>query len=245
VSNTTDSSLSYFEHSWEDSLTGLPAVEDADAEQTRKQLLLAEWEAQTTAGVMDILLRVENSEGLAQGCATLVNGFQHLVGCRQVALGICGKHPESFHLLTVSGMATVDRRSENARDTEAVLAEAVLRGELTVWPLAVSVSRNATLAHQILSLHADAPVVISSPLRITNDKTAAAWLFLGKKELAENPAILGLLRASEPRVAASLDLLRRSEPSRIRRWFRRLNERRRKMLTRTLPIFLGILLLAF
>jgi RND family efflux transporter MFP subunit len=245
VNNTTDSSLSYFEHPWADSLTGLPAVEDAEAAQTRKQLLVAEWEAQTTASVMDILQRVENSEGLAQGCAALVNGFQHIAGCRQVALGVCGKHPESFHLLAVSGMATVDRRSESARDTEAVLAEAVLRGELTVWPLADGASRNATLAHQILSLHADAPVVISSPLRIANDKTAAAWLFLGKKEFAENPSILGLLRASEPRVAACLDLLRRSEPGRIRRWFRRLTERRRKMLIRTLPIFLVILLLVF
>lgn len=244
MNNTTDPSISSFEHSWEDCLTGLPAVNDTAAASAQNQLLTAEWEAQTTASVMDILLCAENSEGLAQGCATLVNDFKNLVGCRHVALGVCGKHLESFRLLAVSGMATVDRRSESARDTEAVLAEAVLRGELTVWPLAEGASRYATLAHQKLAAHADAPMVISSPLRFAQDKTVAAWLFLGTKEFAEKPQILGLLRASEPRVAACLELLRRSEYGRIRRWFQRLSEHRRKLLIKTLPIVLGMLFLA-
>jgi hypothetical protein len=235
--------MSSFEHSWENCVPGLPATNDTAAGSAQNQLLLAEWEAQATAGVMDILQRVENSEGLAQGCATLVNDFQKLSGCRHVALGVCGKHIESFRLLAVSGMATVDRRSESARDTEAVLAEAVLRGELTVWPLADGASRHATLAHQKLSARADTPVVISSPLRSAQDKTVAAWLFLGTKEFAEKPLVLGLLRASEPRVAACLELLRRAEYGRIRRWFQRLSESRRKLLLKILPIVLGILFL--
>jgi RND family efflux transporter MFP subunit len=118
-----------------------------------------------------------------------------------------------------------------------------LHAELTVWPSADRASRYATLAHQKLSTQADAPVVVSSPLRLSQDKTVGAWLFLGTKEFAEKPLILGLLRACEPRVAASLDLLRRSENNRVHRWFQRLSERRRKWLIWALPIVLCFLFL--
>jgi len=244
VTNTTDPLAPSIEHSWGGYLAGVPGVNDASSASAEKQLLQAEWEARTTAGVMDILMRVETSDGLAQGCATLVNEFQNLLGCRRVALGVCGKHPESFQLLAVSGMASIDRRSEHARALEAVLAEAVLRSDLTVWPMTGFASRHATLAHQKLSSQADAPVVVSSPLRFSQDKTVAAWVFLGTKEFTEKPLILGLIGASEPRVASCLELLRRSERSRIRRWFQRLTEHRRKWLTRALPIALCILFLA-
>ena len=155
-----------------------------------QQLLLAEWEAQTTASVMDILLRVENSEGLAQGCAALVNDFQNLLGCRRVALGVCGKHPESFRLL--GGLRHGDNRpafgkraghrggSGRGRFARGTNRLAAGRGA----------SRHATLAHQKLSAQADAPVVISSPLRLSPDKTVAAWVFLGTKEFAEKPSNL-------------------------------------------------------
>lgn len=193
---------------------------------------------------MDILQRAENSDGLAQACANLVNDFQNLVACKQVALGVCGKHPESFRMLAISGMATVDRRSQSVRDIEAVLAEAVLRQELTVWPLAGDASHHATLAHQNLATHADGVAAISSPLRTANDKTVGAWLFLGTKDFAENRLNIGLIRASEPRVASCLELLRRSESSRLRRWYQRLTERRRRLLITALPILLGIVFLA-
>jgi len=241
VSNTTDPSAFPVEPSWEGYLAGSPSIKDTAAASDQQRLLQAEWEAQTTAVVMDILMRVENSEGLAQGCATLVSEFQKLLGCRRVALGVCGKHPESFRLLTVSGMARIDRRSESARALEAVLAEAILRSELTVWPPADRASPYATLAHQKLSTHADVPVVVSSPLRFSPDKTVAAWIFLGTKEFAEKAQNLRLLRACEPRVASCLELLRRSEHNRLRRWFDNLAEQRRKMLYRSLLIVISIL----
>jgi hypothetical protein len=244
VSNTTDPSVFAGEPSWENCLAGSPPIKDAAAASAQRQLLLAEWEARTTATLMDILLRVESSEGLASGCATLVNDFQKFLGCRRVALGVCGKHPESFLLLAVSGMAAIDRRSESARAVEAVLAEAVLRAEPTVWPPAGRTSCYATLAHQKLSLQTDSPAVVSSPLRLSPDKTVAAWIFLGTKEFAEKPQILGLLRACEPRVAACLELLRRAEYNRFRRWLQRLSERRRMWLRRAIPIVLCIVFLA-
>ncbi len=244
MSDITDSSVCFSDHSWEDYLAGLPAADDTAARRVENQLRLAEWEARAAAGIMDILQSAENSEGLAQGCAKLVNGFQNLVGCRQVVLGVCGKHPESFRLLAISGMAAVDRRSQTARDMETVLAEAVLRQELTVWPLPGDASRHATLAHRKLSAHADDAAIISSPLRTAKDKTVAAWLFLGKKDFAEKPLNLGLIRASEPRVAVCLELLRRSEYGRLRRWCQRLTERHRKLLIRGLPILLGIIFIA-
>ena len=111
------------------------------------------------------------------------------------------------------------------RDIETVLAEAVLRQELTVWPLSEDASRHATLAHHKLASQADDLAVISSPLRTANDKTVAAWLFLGKKDFAEKRLNLGLIRASEPRVAACLELLRRAESNRLRRWYEHLTER--------------------
>jgi multidrug resistance efflux pump len=244
VNNTTDPSVYFPQHSWEDCLTALPAVDDSAAARAKEQFQQIEWEAQTAAGLMDILQRAENSEGLAQGCANLVNDFQNLVGCKQVILGICGKHPESFRMLAVSGMATVDRRSQSVRDMEAVLAEAVLRKESTVWPLAEDASHHATLAHRNLANNAGEVAAISSPLRTAKDKTVGAWLFLGTKDFAENRRNLGLIRASELRVASCLELLRRSETSRLRRWFQRLTESRRKLLITALPILLGIVFLA-
>lgn len=243
MSNIIDPLTPCFAHPCGDPLTGVPVVNVTADATVQQQYHLAEWEAQTTAIVMDVLLRVESSDGLSEGCAILVNDFQNLLGCRRVALGVCGKHPETFRLLAVSGMAAIDRRSESARAIEAVLAEAVLRGEQTIWPTPDRASPYATLAHQKLSSQADAPVVVSSPLRFSQDKTVAAWIFLGTKEFADKPLNLGLLRASEPRVAACLELLRRSEHNRLHRWFQRLDERRRKWLTWTLPIVLGILFL--
>lgn len=224
MNNTTDPAVFPLEPSWGNYPAISPSIKEAAASSEQNHLLLAEWEAQTTAAVMDIFLRVENSEGLAPGCATLVNEFQNLLGCRRVALGLCGKHPESFRLLAVSGAATIDRRSESARAIEAVLAEAVLHAELTVWPPADSASPYATLWHQKLSTQADSPVVVSSPLRLSPEKTVAAWVFLGTKELAEKPQLLGLLRACEPRVAACLELLRQAESNRLRRWYQRLSD---------------------
>jgi biotin carboxyl carrier protein len=241
VSDITDPSVIPLEASWEGFVAGAPSIKDTDAVSIRQQLVLAEWEAHTTATLMDILMRAESSDGLVQGCAGLVNDFQTLLGCRRVALGVCGKHPESFRLLAVSGMAAIDRRSESARAIEAVLAEAVLRGDLTVWPPAAGASRYATLAHEKLSVEADAPVVISSPLRFSPDKTVAAWVFLGSKELAEKHLIIGLLRACEPRVAGCLELLRRSEYNRLHRWFNKLADERRKLIYRVLMIVICVL----
>jgi RND family efflux transporter MFP subunit len=244
VNNATDPSIPFVGQSWTGYATNMSSADNEAAVPAQEQNLLAEWEAQAAAGVMDILLRVESSDTLAQGCAALVNDFQNLIGCRRVALGVCGKHPESFRLLAVSGMATIDRRSESARAIEAVLSEAVLRSELTVWPLADGVSRHATFAHQKLASQADAPVLISSPLRFSPDKTVAAWVILGTKELVDKPLIVGLIRASEPRVAACLELLRRSEYNRVRRWFQRLTEHKRKWLIRSISIIAVILFLA-
>jgi hypothetical protein len=121
VDNITDPSVFPVEASLESYLAGSPSIKEAGT-WDQHRLVLAEWEAQTTAAIMDILMRVEKSEELASGCATLANDFQNLLGCRRIALGICGKHPETFRLLVVSGMAAVDRRSESARATEAALA---------------------------------------------------------------------------------------------------------------------------
>jgi RND family efflux transporter MFP subunit len=244
VSSSADPSVYVSQHPWGDCLTGLPAADSSATAHMEEQLRLAQWEASTAAGLMDILERAENRGGLAQGCASLVNDFQKLVGCKQVALGVCGRHPESFRILAISGMATVDRRAQSARDIETVLAEAVLRRELTVWPLAEDAPRHATLGHQKLSTQADDTAVVSSPLRTAKGKTAAAWLFMGAMDFAKNPRNLGLIRASEPRVAACLELMRRAELNRLRRWYERLSEKRRHVLKKFLPIALGMIFLA-
>ncbi|MGW8256303.1 MAG: efflux RND transporter periplasmic adaptor subunit [Thermoguttaceae bacterium] len=244
MSEAADPSIFSSDQSWEYKLPAAQASEECQPAAVEKRLELAEWEAHSACALMDILVGLEHSEGLAQGCAALVNDLQKLVGCRRVVLGICGKHPESFRLLAVSGMAAIDRRSEFSRTHEAVLAEAILRKELTVWPLPDGASRQATLAHQKLSLQNESTVIVSSPIRSSPEQNVAAWIFLGSKEFAQNPLILAFLRASEPAVAASLDLLRRAERNRLQRWWHNLAEHKRKLLLKVLPVALAIVFLA-
>ncbi len=215
-----------------------------DADALRSQLAEVEWEAQAASAVMDILLRAESQDRLVRSCAVIVNDFQRLLECEQVALGVCGKTPETFRIVSISGNASVDRRSDLVRLVEATLAEAVLRDELTVWPPSNGTSSRAVLAHQRLAERLGVASIVSAPLRSTDDAVVAVWAFLGSKKFAENEKAIRLIRASEPRAAACIDLLRKAESNRLRRWLHELTERKQFLTFRVLPAIAGAIFLA-
>ena len=87
------------------------------------------------------------------------------IDCRQVVLGLDRHGNQTCRVAAVSGVQQVDHRSERVRSFEAVLDEALVRGEVTLWPPRDTAQRHGMLAHKHLAESAGADGVVSGPIR--------------------------------------------------------------------------------
>lgn len=208
------------------------------------QLHRLEWEARTSAAILELIGRLVRETSLAQGCAALANDVQAHLGCTRAAVGLCSVPGDACRLMAVSGLAELDSRSELTRHLEAALNETILRGETTAWPPAGDAQRHALLAHRQLAAAAGCAAVLSAPLRTCAGDVVGAWALLGAQPLATEPEPRQFLNAASPAVAAALEVLRRADTG----WFRGLQARaaglRRRLAGRNLALVLlaGILL---
>jgi multidrug efflux pump subunit AcrA (membrane-fusion protein) len=157
------------------------------------------------------------SDELTMACYELVNQLQRSLGCQQVVLGLCGDR-RTCRVAAVSGAGHIDRRSDRVRALEAVCDEAVVRGELTVWPPRNEADRHAMMAHKHLAGAAAAGCVVSAPIIDELGVLQGAWVFLGDRQFCERSHAVRLVEAGSPLVGSCLALLKRAERSRLRKW---------------------------
>ncbi len=208
----------------------------------QQDVALKESEAQSTAALQDLLAKIESCRDLRHGGGMLVDELQQYVGCQRLALTMCDRRHGRPRLQSISGSQKFDKHSPFVLAVEAALDEAILRDTLTVWPPMSSDDRHAALAHQKLCSVADVQCVVSSPLRDPHGDAVGAWLFLGTKECLEDPNVLNLIRASEPRIASCLSLLRRIEGGPIAKLRRSLLDSKRSWKTKVALLILCVLI---
>ncbi|MCA9218272.1 MAG: efflux RND transporter periplasmic adaptor subunit, partial [Planctomycetales bacterium] len=171
----------------------------------------AEFEAETTASLMELLSGIEATEDIRDACFRLVNELKEHLGCQEVALGLCGEGSQHCRLHALSGAARFDERSEIVRLIESTLDEAVVRDCVTCWPCKDESQRQAGLAHDKLRSAMAAGCVVSSPLHDDNGELVGAWLFIGDSTFGENESGLNFIRASAQPIGSRMRLLQRSQ----------------------------------
>jgi multidrug resistance efflux pump len=177
----------------------------------------AEFEAQTTASLMELLTNLETAGDLDEACSRLVNELKDHLSCQRVALALCGRGKNHCQLVALSGMDRFDQRSEIVRVMEAALNEAVVRDCLTVWPATDDAQGQGGLAHDKLRSTTAAGCVVSCPLHDDEQCLVGAWLFLGEVEFAQDQSNLNFIEASGRPIGARVRLLQNSQRGRIAR----------------------------
>ncbi len=171
----------------------------------------AEVEAQATASLIELLANLEASENLEEAGIRLVNELHEHLNCQQVVLGLCSRGTTHCRLVAVSGTARFDKRAEHIRMMEAVLDEALVRNELTIWPATDDGQRQGGLAHDKLLITTAAECLVSSPLRDDNETIVGAWFFLGEQDLRNSEVNLNFIEACERPIGSTLRLFQQAQ----------------------------------
>lgn len=179
------------------------------------QVKQAEFEAETTASLMELLANLETAENLREASYRLVNELKDHLNCQRVVLGLSRSGKDHCELVALSGMAKFDDRSEFARVMEGALNEAILRNTLTVWPTTDDAERQGGLAHEKLRTTTAAGCVISSPLHDDAGELVGAWIFLGEPDFAQVGSHLNYIEASCLPVGSRLRLLQKTQRGRL------------------------------
>ena len=186
-----------------------------------RELAAAQWEARSSAALLEILGQAENCERLEQACQTLVNCLQTFLNCRRVALAICRQDPLDLRVLVLSGTVSVDRTSDQGRRWEAALAETALRRTVNEYPSADQHAAAPLLAHRQLLHHDRLSWIVSTPLALADGTLVGAWLLAGDEARGDGQTLRNFASAAAPPIAATLGLMRRAQR---RRWPRRLTQ---------------------
>ena len=168
-------------------------------------------QARDAAALLELLDRVGNAPNLQYASYVLVNELQEHLGCRRVAVGVrpLGKGP--CRLKAVSGIARFDKRSQSAGALESAMDEAVLGGDMVVWPVPCEEQRRAALAQKSLCSLEDVSSVLSMPLRDHEGRTVGALIVLGAESVETSSPTATFVRAGERYIATALGMVQRLE----------------------------------
>ena len=176
----------------------------------------AEWQAASAAALVEMVSRLQSCDRLQLACYRLVKDMRDFLGCQRVAIGLRPRNTRRCRLHAISGLAEFDRRADIVRMLEAVMEEAILRDEFTVWPVPTS-RRHATLAHKKLARIAEVETVASSPLKDDHDEVIGAWVFLGGTSWSQDTKHHLAIQAAAPHVGSCLQSVRRNQRGRLSR----------------------------
>ncbi len=175
----------------------------------------AEFEAQTSASLMELLANLETAPDLSDAWHRLVNELQAHLGCHRVALGLCGRSKTHCQLVALSGTDQFDKRAEMVRIIEAALDEVLVRDSLTVWPATDDAQRQAGLALEKLRVITTAGSVLSCPLRDDEDELVGAWLFLGATDFGQQESNRRFIEASVRPIGSRVRMLQNAHKGRF------------------------------
>jgi len=168
---------------------------------------------------VELLAGIVDARDLDHACATAVGDLARLLNCRCAAVGLRRGGSGRCRLRAISGVASVDKRSETARLFEAALDEALLRGDTTVWPPQDDQQRLGLLAHKGLCTTEGAATIISVPLRGDDSDAIGGLVAVFDRADQSCTRAQALLHAAERPVATALDARQRLQPGRVARLF--------------------------
>ena len=179
-----------------------------------------EWEAQSSAAIVELLTTIQTAESYEEALHAAVNELQKFFHCQRVNLGVLKKIGIGVELAAVSGLSDFDRSSQTAQQLVAAMDELLLRGELTCWPPQPGQTRHALMGHRQLFESTRAEALVSVPLTTASNETFGVMVAEGPPGIIHAEQQLAAWQAVAPHLAAALDGRRRAEPSRLQRWCR-------------------------
>lgn len=181
------------------------------------QLDRLDWEARTSAAVVELISHIEAAESLRAAEYFTVNQLQQLLGAEQVVLGLRRRGSAGIEIHAVSGVAEFDKNSETMGSVQAALDESLVRDKLTAWPPLAANERYATLAHRKLIDNGGHEAAVSAPLTTVNEKPVGALLLVGRREVLHMHRRMAAIDAMRPHIATALAARQAAEPGPLRR----------------------------
>ena len=174
---------------------------------------------QQATALVELLERVMQAPDLRNACYTLAGELNTFLGTERVAIGLQPTKISRCRLTAISGMAQFDTRSPAAAVMEAAMEEALLRKDVTRWPIADEQQRHAALAHKNLCALEEVTAVASIPL-YNHEGNAVGVIQVFDAADAKLTAATQFLEAAAQPLAVSLASAARSEGGRCARTIR-------------------------
>lgn len=175
-------------------------------------------EARCSAALLDASQHVVSAKDLRHGCLSLANALQTFLDCDRVAIGVSRSAKSKCRLQAISGFSTFDKRSEAATQMEAAMQEAILFGDLILWPdsdadaertperIPAQAQRRAAEAMQ-------AKAIISAPLYDHEQNPVGVCTLVNPS--VDREATRQFLAAAQTPLGLSLQVLQRASGGRV------------------------------
>ena len=188
------------------------------------------WQLNSLAAIMELVSKIEKSDTVKSATELVSNELVSLLGCDSVAMAIFKKR--KLKLQAISGIEKIDRSSRSCRDYQQALYESAVRDQQGTYPAHEVDNGHLLLAHKQLTSTVQSQSAISQPLSIDDQDTIGSWIFTGTQTHIASEHFARFVDTATPHVATALELLGRSEKSRLKRawelvrrktkWFTRL-----------------------
>lgn len=200
---------------------------------------------QRDVGLLEIITRVAARDDLDQAFHELADCLQSWLGARQVVVGVSVAGSRSCRVKAISGMRTISRQSPVVRSIEAVMDEALLRGELEAKNLSSANRNQATVLQKELAHETNSTTVVCGPLRNGDNDTVGAWVVLDNDPQGSATVLSETMQSAEERLGLCLHVLcrsrRRSVSSRLSRLVAKQRRIRRVVLLAVAAALCGVL----
>jgi predicted metal-binding protein len=137
-----------------------------EAESGTTNLRLLERQLSQLAALTELIARIGCADTAEAACQILADQLQNHWSADAVFVGLCRVGSPACRLAAISGVATFHRDAEHVQAAQAVLQEAIARGETARWPVANVADGGGLMAHKQFAASRDSDsTIVSSPLR--------------------------------------------------------------------------------
>ncbi len=198
--------------------------------------------ARQLAALTDLVSRVESCAGPNEACGVVVDALRGHLACEQIIIGLCKRDGVGCQVIAVSDAQSVDANSERTRLAEAVMQEAIVRGDLSVWPPTGDDDRHALCAHRQFAEAVRSEAIAGTVLRSETGKVHGVWLMVGETQDVHRAETLNFALATQRPLASALKLLAQARQNRFHRSLLGISQLARDSKGRTLLAAAAVLL---
>lgn len=173
------------------------------------------WKLTSLAALIELVTSIECCDHPKEACETVANELLRHLQCQHVAVGQIkdGK----IQVQAISGQTDTITGSNAFQQNLTALNECLLREEFGCWPPSEEGNEHLLLAHKQLAKEFDFEAVASLPIRTADGEITGALLVGGSKPMITGNRLPNFLRASAPRIGNALDVVRRAQPTLMKR----------------------------